>query len=439
MIRRTSKRWAVVGLALCLMAQPGLAQEVTLQDALDAAMASHPAVGAASARRDGADAAASAARAQRLPSVATSASVTRFAEPMLVSPLHAFDPTNIPDFETSLVRGELAAQYTLYEGGARSARIRGADALVGAARWSAEHTEAELMEQVTAAYLGVLSAREVHEAAQRQMAALSAERDRANRHVSEGTAPRVEALRAEAALLDVQAQTTSAAARVGLAERTLARLMGVEADRIEGRAIQAVSPMAGGDLEVAAHPLVERSRQMVDGARARVDQQRASRLPSLSASAGILDYGTLGSKHVAEWQAGFRVSWPIFTGGARGASIRRAEADLRAAEDELRMARLQIDNAGDAAEAALLEAQSRAEALEAAVVQWQEVARIERLSLQEGAGMQSDLLRAEAGLFQARAGSALARHEAILATVRLARARGVLSMNWMNEALEAVR
>jgi outer membrane protein len=152
-----------------------------------------------------------------------------------------------------------------------------------------------------------------------------------------------------------------------------------------------------------------------------------------------MDYGSLGSDHVAEWQAGLQISWPIFTGGARSASIDRAEADLRAAQDELRLTQLQIDTEADAAEVALTESTARADALAAAVVQWEEVARIEALSVQEGAGIQSDLLRAEAGLFQARAGFARARHESTLATVRLARARGNLDMTWMATALEMAR
>ena len=103
------------------------------------------------------------------------------------------------------------------------------------------------------------------------------------------------------------------------------------------------------------------------------------------------------------------------------------------------MTRLQVDNMADAAEAARLEAVARTEALDASVAQWEEVARIEGLSLQEGAGVQSDLLRAEAGLFQARAGSARARHDAILATVRLARSQGALDQAWLDMALEAAR
>jgi len=311
--------------------------------------------------------------------------------------------------------------------------------MADAARWSMEATEAQLLERVTEAYLGVLSAREIRAATERHVQALESERDRAERHLAEGTAPRVEVLRAEAALLDARAQATSAQARVGLAERSLARVMGTDVDSLEGRALQEVGMGAAVAPGATAHPLVERSRRAADGAQARLDQERASLLPRISASAGLLDYGNLGSDHVAEWQAGLRVSWPIFTGGARSASIRRAEAEVRAAEGDLRNTELQIGTATDAAEAALTESTARADALAAAVVQWEEVARIEGLSVREGVGTQADLLRAEAGLFQARAGFARARHESALARVRLARALGNLNMTWMATALEMAR
>ncbi|NIP83666.1 MAG: hypothetical protein GWM90_32325, partial [Gemmatimonadetes bacterium] len=77
--------------------------------------------------------------------------------------------------------------------------------------------------------------------------------------------------------------------------------------------------------------------------------------------------------------------------------------------------------------AGVTEADARAEALEAAVAQWTEVARIEALALEAGSGVQSDLLRAQASLFQAAAGLARARSDAAGARVAFARARGILS------------
>ena len=64
------------------------------------------------------------------------------------------------------------------------------------------------------------------------------------------------------------------------------------------------------------------------------------------------------------------------------------------------------------------------------------MARIETLSLETGAGAQQDFLRAEAALFQARAGYARARYDEILALVGRARAQGILDRGWMDARLE---
>jgi len=430
-----------VGLLTLGPAHAVLGQELTLTDALRGAMESHPALGAARAAVLGSDADVVAARARRLPSVGTSAGLTRFQEPMLVAPLHAFDPANIPDFDLTLMRAQLALQYTVFEGGRASAGLRGAEAKAETARWSARTTEVELIQAVTDAYLAVLSTEEIQEAAARQVAALLAEEERAERHLAEGAAPEVEVLRAAAAGLEAQAEVATAAARASAARKTLGRLMGLSSGALADRSLLSVRVRSRDDQEASAgtRPEVERSRSAVLSTAARVDQARASRLPRIDANAGLLDFGTLGGGHIAEWQAGVTGSWSLFTGGARSASIRRAEADHQAAENRLRLTELQVNNAADVAQAALVESTTRAAALEAAVAQWEEVARIEALRLNEGAGQQTDLLRAQAGLFRARAGHAQARYAEVSARVQLARARGLLDREWMETAMETIR
>ena len=107
-----------------------------------------------------------------------------------------------------------------------------------------------------------------------------------------------------------------------------------------------------------------------------------------------------------------------------------------AAQSDLESLRLRVDQEADAARTALETASARAEAFAVSVVQWEELARIEALALDLGTGVQSDLLRAEAALFQAQAGHVRARYQAILARVRLAAAQGILSRAWVHEALE---
>ncbi|GMV06756.1 MAG: hypothetical protein AMXMBFR53_30310 [Gemmatimonadota bacterium] len=424
--------WAAA-LPLPLAGQDAL----TLSAAADAALASHPSVLAADARLDGADAGRRAARAAFLPSVVGSSGLTRHAEPMVVAPLHGFDPTHPPDFDRTLVQSQLAMEVTLLDFGARRAQLRGAEALAAGLDLRADATGQELLESVTAAYTGVLATREMQAAARRQVDALASELDRAEQRLREGTAARVEVLRAEAALLDARAQLATAEARVGLAERGLARIMGVDAASVVGRPLADVEPRAEvAPPALGVDPRVEAARRSVEAARARLSQERAGRLPTLKGTAGLLNFGSGAGEYVTEWQAGVRLSWPLFTGGARSAAIARAQADLRVAEEELRQVELAVAAALDGADAALTEARGRAEALAASVAQWEEVARIEALSLETGAGVQQDYLRAQAALFLARAGEARARYDEIQAWVARARAQGRLDRAWMDDALE---
>ena len=66
----------------------------------------------------------------------------------------------------------------------------------------------------------------------------------------------------------------------------------------------------------------------------------------------------------------------------------------------------------------------------------EELVRIERLALEDGAGVQSDFLDAAASLAEARAGFAQARRAALLAQIRLARAAGQLTPEWLSDRIE---
>lgn len=413
------------------------AQTLTLGEAVESALSTHPSLRSAFARAEAASQELEVARAARLPGAFLSGNVTRFDEPMVVAPLHSFDPARPPSFDNSLVQGRFALEYTLFDAGMRSSRIEGASARMEAAGFTAASSEMELIERVVESYVAVLSARAVHAAALAQLQAVEEEHTRALQRVDAGSAPELEVLRAAASLQDARAEAASGATRVGLSERSLARVMGTEPTEVAVLPLADISarPDAGAGGP-STNPVVARAERVVGGAAARLREERAGRMPSLELGAALLDFGTITGDHVAEWQAGIRLSWPVFTGGVRSASIRRAEADLRAAESDLAATRLRLAARVDAAQARTLDADERTAALESSISHWEELARIEALALDAGAGVQSDLLQAEAGLFRARAGHATARYDAVLARVELARAQGNLDRNWLNRSLE---
>ncbi|MEQ1854828.1 MAG: TolC family protein [Longimicrobiales bacterium] len=428
---------AAAALAYLLLVPGVHAQVLTLTDAIDAALATHPVLAAADARVLAAEGASDAARAARLPAASVTANLTHFQEPMVVAPLHSLSLGSPPTFDRSLLQGQLGALYTLFDGGVRGSRIRGSDAMGEATRAFRGSAEMEVLEQTASAYTGTVAARALLEAARAQVAALQSERDRAQRHLEAGSAAELEVLRADAVLQLARAAEASALARAGLAERALARAMGLGSEALSSNQLADLAPRAISPGERRQDsPILRQADRSVAAAEALLSEERGGRLPSVVLGAGVQDFGTATGDHVLEWRAGVELSWPLFTGGAQGASVRRAAANLDAARAELAGAKLRVDQEIDAARTALVEADARLQALEAAVTQWTEVARIEALALQAGSGEQRDLLRAEAGLFESRAARVVARQDAILARVRLARAEGTLTRDWFVESME---
>lgn len=435
-IRRRA-RSAVVAAACGVLPAPAAAQSLTLTEALDLAERNHPTLVAADARMTAAEESGAAARGARLPGLALTGSLTRHQEPMVVAPLHELNLGSPPAFDRTLVQGQLGIRYTLYDGGATGSRIRAADAGVDATEVMRTSAEMRVLEETVRAFVGLTTARTVLEASRAQVAALEAERARVERHLAAGSAAQVELLTADAVLEEARAEEAGAMASVGLAERTLARLMGVEPAALAERSVVPLAPPnepARGDA--AASPVVLQAERTVEVAEARLTEERAGRLPTVQAGAGLLDFGAWEREHALEWRAGVEVSWPVFT-GSRGAAVRSANAQVVAAQADLRTARLTAAQEADQAVTAITTADARAAALAAAVTRWEEVARIEALALEAGSGEQRDLLRAEAGLYQARAGHATATRDAIAARLRLASAEGVLDRAWINQWMES--
>ena len=422
-------------------------ETLTLAETLALALDSHPAVGRAMASQEAASAQVSLAESARFPWLASQASLARHQEPMVVAPLHAFDPLNPPTFDRNLIQGALTLGYTVFDGGARGARIRQAEAGEAAAGAGKVATDMDVLFQVSAAYLGILSGQDVLDAVERQRTALAAEVSRVGQFLQEGKAARVDLLRAEAALSRVDASAISAGANLDLARSRLARLTGLPLENIEGATLTGVEvalpgvPGRGQVLSDAGsvNPEIARARELLTGASAGVREAGAAWFPKVEAGGRYSDFGTLDGGHVQEWQGLVQISFPLFSGGSTKADRARARAEERRAAEALRLAELSVEDEAETALASVTETQALKAALEIAAKQSEEVARIEALALDAGAGTQSDFLRAQAELFQARAALAQARHGEILARIQLAQVRGELTLEWIQQHMEVVR
>lgn len=420
-------------------------RRLTLSDAVARARETYPSLRAARAGEEAAAAAVGEVTAVRWPSLRSGISLTRFEEPMLVAPLHRFDITQIPEFDETLIRGDVTLAWTLFDGGARGARIGGARAEAAGSVAGRRSAEMELIARVTRAYLEVLTARGVLAAQERRIVALSAERQRVEDLLGQGRAARVELLRVDAALAVAEADRVEIDARLDLAERDLARLIGASLEEAQGFALLPLR-LVGPDAEVGreallarartASPELERARQLLLAAQAGRRLARAGWLPRLDLVGSYLGFGSTAGGGALEWQAGVSLSYPLFTGGARLSAVSAARARERRAGEELRLAQLRLEEAVDVALNAEREARALVEAVSRAVEHQAEVVRIEILTLEEGAGTQTDYLAAEAELLRVRSALIEARHRHIAARVELARVVGELDAAWLNENLE---
>jgi outer membrane protein TolC len=440
------KTFVAAGIS-CVLAASAYAQSpppLSLHDAVERALASHPSVGAARARRDESRAALREARAPRFPSLRLAGSLTQYQKPMVVTPIHGFTPGQQPRFDETLIQGTATLAYTLFDGGARGARVRRAGAQAGAANADLTANEQAIAARAVAAYLDVLGKKELLDAQDAQLNALKSEMARVQQLHDVGRAADVEVLRVEAVLATGEADRVRAANALDVAERELERITSAQASTLRAEALRPVrlTDTAIGAREVLVTQALESSPIMAQAglqtvsAQAQASATRGARWPELRLVGNYLDFGADEGEHVLEWNAGVQLTYALFTGGATSGNIARADAAYRAAEEQARAARHQVEQDVDRTLAAVRDASARVTSLQRAVDRFGEVARIEKLALDTGGGTQTDYLKAEADLLSAKANFIDAHHREVTARVELARVLGQLSMNWLQQNLE---
>jgi len=419
---------------------------LTVSAAVAGALGFRPEIAAARAEQRRAASAETEARATRLPSLDGTANATYHDKPIPVTPIHGFDPANLPDFETTLLQGGLHLGYTVWNGGRRNATITGAGAEAEAAGAALDGAQQQIAARTVSTYLRVLTLGGTLSAADARIDAIEAEKGRVEQLLDVGRAAQVDLRRAEASLAAARADRVRLTTALDAAERDLARLVGTTPEATRYGRLAPIDPADPGDpngrpdreaLYRAAENnpnLVEADRHLA-AADASVEVARGARRPTLAAISDLQELGSTAGGYETEWSAGLQVSVPIFHGGALDERAAQAGARRDAAAEHLRAARLDLHRRLDDALAALDRARARQDALGEARDQYVEVARIEKLRLDTGVGIQADYLDAEASLLDARAGLVEAMNDEVAARVDIARLTGSLDLPWIDRHL----
>jgi len=366
---------------------------------------------------------------------------------MLVAPLHGLDFTVLPEFDRTLFRGNVDLTWTVFEGGGRTARIRGAEARYGSSAARAEEVRQDLAARVVNVYTGLLTLRTARDAQEARLVALHSELDRVERLLAQGRAAEVERYRAQASIARAEADVAELEAGILARTHELGRLVGFADGSLKPDMLRPVTlSTADPDSSVIAPaspggstpPEIVAAQSAVRAAEADHSAASAEWFPRLYLAGGLRSYGGGNVDLSTEWQAAIGLEYPIFSGFARSHRVQAASEAVVAAREDLRTTELTVSDRADRALEAVRGAAASASALSTAERHLVEVVRIERLSLDEGAGVQTDYLRAEADLAETRAAHARAVNLHVAARAELARARGVLTADWVRANVESL-
>jgi outer membrane protein TolC len=474
-------RWFLIGVAMCLaVGLPARARaqtmRLTLEDALRLAEAHSPALAVARAGEARAQAGQERADSQRLPQVGLSASYVRtlkseftgaFASvaptcpPLMVDPSAPLD-ARVAELERAAACGAIGPSldfnalpfgqrhtYTLtlsfsqalYAGG----RITAERTQAALARHSADTTRvsarANLQLQVTRAFYDAALSDRLVAIAQAGYAQAGAAYDQAQQAFQAGRQSEFELLRARVARDNQQPAVIRREADRTVAYLRLRQLLGLapEADvelvaDLDAPALPPPAPFAGVLAEnrqktPAAVPRapIDLAQTAVASQQAGVTVARAERLPTvtLTSSFGKVAYPLGGvwpslDDFRTNWTIGATVDVPIFTG-------HRLDADERAAEADLALARARLTETRDMAS---LDAATAEQTLTAAEAAWQATAGtvdqaqraydIAELRYREGVSTELELSDARLSLQEAQANRAEAARDLQVARAHVA-------------------
>lgn len=426
---RIDPRPLALALALALAPAPAFAAG-TFATAFDAARANDAAYRAARHELEAGEELVPIARAGLLPTVTASYSESRvrgereYAPPPPKGDLDYRNPVAALQLRTPLFNLEAYSRYAAAQAQTEGAR----------ARFAAGGRE--LLDRLGLAYVQRLFAEETRALARVQVEALDTQTQIARRRLTAGEGTRTELADATASLASARAELIAAEDQRELAQRALVRITG--SDELALRTLAAdASPLLPNAralpewiaLARANNPAITTRQREIDALQHEIRRNRAGHYPrvDLVASAVNAENESISTldQETRQYSIGVQVNIPIYAGGGVDASVRRAAAELARAqarlEDDLQSLQLDIERQFRTIESG----RARLAALDDAVASSELALQGARRGQNAGVFSSADVLDALRRHHTARRDAAQARHELLVARIRLQALAGI--------------
>jgi len=432
--------------ALILLWAPGWCQgPIALKDAVRLALESNKSIEASGANERAAESRIAEARAGFLPKVNYSESWTRSDNPVFVfSSLlteHQFGeqnfligPLNRPDFLNNF-QSLVTADQTIYDAGQAKHSVRSAEITKDIAGESRRLTQMEVIAGVVRAYYDVaLSADELN-AANQAIRSAEADLKRAESVRSAGMSTDVDVLSIRVHLAGVREQQIRRSADLDVARAALNEILGLPLDTPHGL----TSPLTPislpenslADYEnsaIAARPEARQAKLSTSLAENQAADAHSALLPQVILHGAFeADRQRFYDRGGANWLVSAGLRWNLFNGFSDKARIEENKFLLRRSEAEQERAGSTIRMQVRRAHADLRAAQQRIQVAQASVAEAEESLRITQNRYEAGMSNVTDLLRTETAVLEARSRYLAAIHDQRIAATMLDLAAGTLS------------
>ncbi len=413
--------------------------DLGLSEAIAIALENNPEVAAtgydaaaAQARKDGAWGA-------MLPSLSAEGAYTRHLDDQRLVPASAATG-EIGTFSDTIYSGDLVVRMPLFAGGRLINEARAAKLLSQAAEHRLGRTREELVFNVTSVFYGILAQEQLIGSLSFSREALDSHLKRINDLIAAQKAAKVDRLRTEVRLADVQQKIVAAKNTLAIQKQLLTNLMGVEATsrtlglqgELDESTTRSLSQEEGVTTAFTNRPDYQAARMELEAQAKRVDVARGAHSPTVGLFGAYggrwasdpteqLDAGgqvMSGNNSEDVGRVGIGIEIPLFQGGRIRARVKEERATLAAAQERLHKLELQIRLEVETAILNFASASERVQTLRKSVEQAEESLRIERQKYELGKGAIVDVLDAQAALLEAETNYYLA-----LADVHIARAQ----------------
>ena len=398
-------------LFISALASPALAQPtqtLTLEQAVELALANQPSLKQTRAGIDAALARVDQARVARKPTVTLSASASTGSSPSRPCAMDEtqicggfFDPTASTGFAAQI-------NWRLFDFGQTAANIRAAELSARAAGTSATTAELDVRTRVEAAYLEAVARQRLVAVAEATVASEELHLDQARKFVAAQAKDPIEVAQAAARAANARSSLAQARSSAAIALANLRAAIGwVDPARAPVPAASWPTPPAREPEPLSALVAISRANRSelaqldleIRAAEANVTAADYSSRPVLSANAST-QWGPDSNDWSPEptWSAGITLSWQIFDGGRAQAASRIARANATSARAEREALLVSLTSELELARAQIIANRANVVASEEAVAAARAQLQLAEARYAQGLGSQIELADAQAAV-----------------------------------------